>query len=86
MDTSKLLDQLKAERAGLDNLIEGLTARLGASKSAPKAQGGVKRHGRHWTPQMRAQMSKRIKAAIAAKRAKKAARKPKAKPTAKAQA
>jgi hypothetical protein len=86
MDTGKLLEQLKGERAQLDTLIEGLQKRLGGSQSHAKAKGAAKPHGRHWTPQMRAQMSKRIKAAIAAKRAKAASRAKarKAKPAAKA--
>jgi hypothetical protein len=90
MEARSLLDQLMKERSELDSLIEGLRKRLGGSQAHAKAhsapKGKPKRHGRHWTPAMRAAMSRRLKQVIAAKRAKKAARKPKAAKTAKATA
>lgn len=72
MDAAKLLEQLKGERSQLDVLISGLQSRLGRPQSAPKVQGAVKaqprRHGRTWSPSMRAAMSRKLKLVIAQKK------------------
>jgi hypothetical protein len=78
-----LLEQLRKEYEELGTVIKVLERRGGSAVAhSPKSpKGQPKRHGRHWTPAMRAAMSKRIKAAIAAKKAKKThkvTRKPKA--------
>jgi hypothetical protein len=83
MTGDELVAKLKHDRDILTNLIDYLEGRLlPAVNMLPKTQGSPqshasakvstkaqpKRHGRTWTPQMRAQMSKRLKQVIAAKK------------------
>ena len=71
MDKQQMVQELRDEVVRLQQAISVLED--GSPKTSTRraaVAGQPKRHGRTWTPEMRAAMSKKIKAALKAKRKK----------------
>lgn len=76
MDAMKLLEQLRAEKEGLEATIRTLEARLGADSHGPASRGVnvPNRHGRVMSAAAKAAMSKKLKQVWAAKKRAQASR------------